>query len=238
MRLTLMQISNPTKKVCAENDVFEEILSLDGQLILELGCGRADKTRLIATGGEQRQIIATEVDETQHNKNLQISDLQNVTFMIAGCEAIPLAENSIDTVFMFKSLHHLPQELMDKGISEIHRVLKPGGLAYIPEPVFAGEFNEILRLFHDEQQVREAAFNAIRKSVEDNLFTLEDELFFNTPSDFANFAEFESRIIKVTHTDHELSTDLQHQVKHKFMQHMQDDGAHFKTPIRVDLLKK
>ena len=233
-----MKISTPSNKFCAENEIFEEVLSLDGQHILELGCGRADKTRLIATGGEQRQVIATEVDETQHEKNMQITDLPNVTFKIAGCEAIPLADNSIDTVFMFKSLHHVPPELMEKGLSEIHRVLKPGGLAYISEPVFAGDFNEILRLFHDEQQARETAFNVIKKSVENNLFTLKEQLFFNTPSDFANFDEFESRIIQVTHTDHEISADVQHQIKQKFMQHMQDDGAHFKNPIRVDLLKK
>jgi len=233
-----MKISTPSNKLCAENEIFEEILSLDGQHILELGCGRADKTRLIATGGKQRQVTATEVDEIQHKKNLKIADLPNVTFKIAGCEAIPFADNSIDTIFMFKSLHHVPLELMEKGLSEIHRVLKPSGQAYISEPVFAGDFNEILRLFHDEQQVREAAFNVIKKSVEHNLFTLEEQLFFNTPSDFANFDEFESRILKVTHTAHEISADLQHQIKQKFMLHMQDDGAHFQTPVRVDLLKK
>ena len=64
---------------------------------------------------------------------------------------------------------------------EIRRVLKPGGLLYISEPIFAGEFNEILRLFHDEQKVREAAFNTIKKVVDGGLFNLVEETFFNSP---------------------------------------------------------
>jgi 2-methylisocitrate lyase-like PEP mutase family enzyme len=66
---------------------------------------------------------------------------------------------------MFKSLHHVPVPLMDQALAEIRRVLKPGGLAYISEPVFAGEFNEVLRLFHDESIVRREAFSAIERAV-------------------------------------------------------------------------
>ena len=44
----------------------------------------------------------------------------------------------------------------------------------LSEPVYAGEFNAILRLFHDEQQVREAAFAAVCRAVERNVLTLQD----------------------------------------------------------------
>ena len=233
-----MKLSQATDKICSESEVFEKVLSLDNKSILELGCGRADITRLIASNGHGRLVTATEVDEQQHSNNLLIDDLPNVTFMIAGSEAIPLDNNSIDVAFMFKSLHHVPMELMDKALTEIHRVLKPGGMAYISEPVFAGEFNEVLRLFHNEEIVRKAAFNAIRKSVDDNLFLLADEIFFKTRSIFQSFDEFEQRIINVTHTDHRLSPDLYKTVKERFMPHMQDDGAKFQVPIRVDLLQK
>ena len=41
------------------------------------------------------------------------------------------------------------------------RVLRPCGLVYISEPIYAGNFNDILRLFHDEQAVRLAAPAAV-----------------------------------------------------------------------------
>ena len=173
---------------CPESEVYNRMLQLDGKRILELGCGNAEITRDIAASGANRSITALEVDGIAHEKNLQITDLPNVTFGLAGAQDIPLKDESVDIVFMFKSLHHVPTNLMEQSMREVRRVLVPGGLAYISEPVFAGDFNEILRLFHDEQQVREAAFNVVKKVVDEGLFDLVEEMFFNSPVSFANCA--------------------------------------------------
>ena len=223
---------------CPETEIYNRLLSLDNKHILELGCGSAEITRNIATSGAGRKITALEVDEIAHEKNLQIGDLPTVTFAIAGAQKIPLADASVDVVFMFKSLHHVPLDLMDLSMREISRVLKPGGLAYISEPVFAGDFNEILRLFHDERKVREAAFNAVKKAVDAGLFNLVEETFFNSPMKFESFAAFENKVLKVSHTNHTLDEKVYALVKQRFEQHLNDDGAHFLMPIRVDLLQR
>lgn len=223
---------------CPEAEIYNSLLTLDGKHILELGCGNADITRNIATSGENRRITALEVDETAHAGNQQITDLPNVTFTLSGAEDIPLADESVDVVLMFKSLHHVPTDLMGQSFHEIRRVLKPGGLAYISEPIFAGDFNEVLRLFHDEQSVRKAAFEATKNAVENGLFSLLEEVFFNAPMRFENFAEFEHKTINATHSNHALDDALYQQVKQRFEQHIGDDGAHFLMPIRVDLLQK
>ena len=223
---------------CAESEIYNELLSLDARHILELGCGSAEITRNIATSGADRKVTALEVDEIAHEKNLQITDLSNVTFGLAGAQEIPLQDESVDVVFMFKSLHHVPLELMEPSMREIKRVLKTGGLVYISEPVFAGDFNEILRLFHDEQKVRQAAFYTIKKAVDDGLFVLVEETFFNSPMKFESFAEFENNTIKATHSNHRLDEELYNLVKQRFEQHIGDDGAHFLMPMRVDLLQK
>jgi ubiquinone/menaquinone biosynthesis C-methylase UbiE len=223
---------------CPESEIYNSLLSLDGKHIVELGCGNADITRNIATSGTDRRITALEVDETAHAGNLQIADLPNVTFTLSGAEDIPLADESVDVVLMFKSLHHVPTNLMGQSFHEIRRVLKPGGLAYISEPIFAGDFNEVLRLFHDEQSVREAAFEATKNAVDSGLFSLLEEVFFNAPIRFESFAEFEHKTINATHSNHALDDALYQQVKQRFEQHIGDDGAHFLMPIRIDLLQK
>lgn len=161
-----------------------------------------------------------------------------MTFALSGAQEIPLENESVDVVFMFKSLHYVPLELMAPSMREIRRVLKPGGLVYISEPVFAGDFNEILRLFHDEQKVREAAFNTVKKVVNDGLFELVEETFFNSPMKFESFAEFENNTINATHSNHRLDEKLYRRVKQRFEQHLGDDGAQFLMPIRVDLLQR
>lgn len=223
---------------CPEPDVYERLLSLDHMHICELGCGNAQKTRHIASSGVNRKITALEVDEIAHAKNLQITDLPNVTFLLSGAQDIPLGDGSVDVVMMFKSLHHVPTNLMERSLLEIHRVLKPGGLAYISEPVYAGVFNDLLSLFNDEKEVRESAFACLRNAVESGLFGLVEEVFFNTPRHYAHYAEFENRIINATYSQNVLDEKLHRQVKQRFEQHMSDDGAHFLNPIRVDLLRK
>ena len=234
-----MKISDhPITKTCLESEIIKNVINLDHKKILELGCGAAIITRLFAQEGLNRTITATEVDEIQHEKNLQIKDLPNVDFVFAGSQDLPFDKNSFDVILLFKSLHHVPMQLMSKAMSEIARVLKPGGLVYISEPIFAGDFNEILRLFHDEEKARIAAFNAIVKSVESNELISIDQMFFNTSRTYQDFSEFEKLIINVTHSYHQLSDTLMQKVKTKFMAHMTKDGATFNTPIRVDLLSK
>jgi len=223
---------------CPETEIIHRLLALDNKHILELGCGSAEITRDIATSGANRQITAYEVDEIAHEKNLQITDLPNVTFGLAGAQEIPLDDESVDVVFMFKSLHHVPLELMDQSIREVRRVLKPGGLAYISEAVFAGEFNEILRLFHDEEKVREAAFSTVKQAVDEGFLNLVEETFFNSPMKFESFTDFENKVLKVTHTDHALDENVYKLVKQRFEHHLSEDGAHFLMPIRVDLLQR
>ena len=215
-----------------------DTLPFDGARVLELGCGRAEKTRTLAETGRPREILALEVDAIQHAKNLQIADLPNVRFAHGGAEAIPAADASFDIVIMFKSLHHVPVAHMDAALTEIARVLKPGGLVWISEPVFAGELNEIMRLFHDERIVREAAFAAICRAVGNGPLALREERFFNTRSQFDSFDQFDARMIRVTHSNHALSPSLYAEVRRKFETHLTPQGATFINPQRVDVLQK
>lgn len=234
-----MKISDPADDtLCDEYAVIVAELPLENAHVLELGCGKAEKTRTIAQSGRVAAITALEVDAIQHAQNLQIADLPNVSFRHGAAEAIPAADASFDIVVMFKSLHHVPTDKMDLALSEIRRVLKPGGLAWISEPVYAGEFNEILRLFHDEKVVREAAFAAVRRAVDDGRFMLVRQRFFSTPGHFDSFEQFEERVIRVTHTDHRLAPDLLAAVRSKFETHLGATGADFRNPLRIDILRK
>ncbi len=234
-----MKIASPESAlICDEREIYEKLLRLEDADVLELGCGKAEKTMAIASEGRVASIVALEVDEIQHAENLRRDKPDNVIFARGGAEAIPAEDASFDIVLMFKSLHHVPVERMDDAMGEIRRVLRKGGMAYISEPVFAGDFNEILRLFHDEQKVREAAFASVRRAVETGQLLLEGQTFFLSPMRFSDFSDFENKILKVTHTQHRLSDALHEEVRLKFMDHMTEDGAVFHMPIRVDLLRK
>jgi SAM-dependent methyltransferase len=223
--------------VLDEKGLIEQ-LPLAAARALELGCGTARLTRLLAGSGKFSSILALEVDQQQHRKNLAIADLARVQFALGGAEAIPAADGSFDAAFLFKSLHHVPLERLGDAFAELHRVLAPRGFVYISEPVFGGEYNEILRLFHDEERVRRAAFDATVDAVASGRFELVSQTFFRARVAYRDFAEFEQKVIQVTHTEHRLSPELYQQVRAKFESYLGADGARFEAPFRVDLLRK
>lgn len=235
-----MQIATAaTLPVTPEPPLLERCLPLDGARILELGCGRAQLTRAIATAGRDRSILALEVDEAQHALNLGIDDLPNVRFALGGAESIPAPDASFDVVLLFKSLHHVPADSMSQALREIRRVLKPGGHAWVSEPVFAGAFNEVVRVFHDEERVRRLAFEAVRRAVEDGTLELVEQKFFAAPVEFRDYAEFERLVIGVTHTRHRLTPAQAAETRARFARHADASGAaRFEQPIRVDLLRR
>ncbi len=234
-----MQIKTDNEQItCTEADIYNSILNLDNSHILDLGCGAGHYTYDIALGGENRVVLGLEVDEIQHQKNIENELPDNLTFGVGGAQNIPADDNSFDVVMMFKSLHHVPLGLMGVAMGEVHRVLKPGGFAYISEPVFDGNFNEVLKIFHNEERVRAAAFEAVKSSVEVNDFTSLNQVFFNTYGHYINFDEFQKYVVEKTYLDNPLSGDLIEKTRAKFEEYMEDDGAHFLSPNRVDVLQK
>jgi SAM-dependent methyltransferase len=234
-----LRLAGPAQQpVTTEFTVLTELLPFAGAEVLELGCGAAEKTRQIAERTAVARMIAAEVDRIQHEKNLQVTDLPKVGFRAFGAQAIDAPDASFDIVLMFKSLHHVPWEQMDAAFAEIHRVLRPGGLAYISEPVFEGEFNEVIRLFNDEEEVRKHAFAAIGRALSSGKFELVEERFFRNVVKFQSFAQVEQGLIHVTHTQRHVTPELLEKIRARFEGFRRPEGHVFEVSNRVDLLRR
>ncbi len=205
--------------------------------IIELGCGAAHLSRQLLQRYPASTVTGLEVDERQMAKN-RLKPQERLHFIQAGAQAIPFADGSFDLALMLKSLHHVPLDLLDQALAEVHRVLRPQGLLYVSEPVFAGALNEVMRLFHDEEVVRAAALAAVQRAVASGAWEQVDEVFFETPVHYRDFAEFEQRMIGVTFVTHRLDAATLAAVRARFEPHMTADGAHFVRPMRINLLRR
>ena len=217
--------------------VLNRLVPLAAQDIIELGCGAARLARELLVRYPATRVTGLEVDAIQLARNLA-APAERLRFIAAGAQAIPLPDAQFDLALMLKSLHHVPQSIMDQALAEVHRVLRPGGHLYVSEPVFAGALNEITRLFNDEQAVRAAAQAALDRALATGAWAQVAERRFDMPAHFADFAAFERRMLDVTFAERHLDGELRERVRARFEPHMGPGGAHFQRPMHVRLLRK
>ena len=228
----------PKELISDELELLRRLVPLAGARVVELGCGKAELARRLLERGLVASVQAFEVDIVQHARNLADPHLVNLQFLSGGAEAIPLDDGCCEVVLMLKSLHHVPIPLLDQALREIRRVLVSGGHLYVSEPVYAGEFNEIVRLFHDEGEVRAAAQAALRRAAGDGVLAWLGATVFDMPLAFRDFADFHDRIVRVTHSSHDLDAATLAEVRRRFDRHMTPQGARFIREMRVDVLRR
>lgn len=224
--------------VLDELHLMKRLLPVAGSRVVDIGCGAGVMAWRMMAEGAAASVTGLEVDSVQHEKNRAVAAIPGLFFMQGSAESIPCRDASFDIATMFKSLHHVPVESMDAALVEIARVLSPRGLLYVSEPVFAGEFNEIVRVFHDEERVRAEALAALGRAVGAGRFEVVHELHFDQPLYFPDFADFEARLIRVTFLDHHLDDATLAETRRRFESHVGPDGARFIRPMRVNLLRR
>ena len=220
-----------------ELDFLAHLVPLAGREIIELGCGAAGLARSLLSRYPDSRVTGLEVDARQHAKNVAAPH-PAITFVAAGAEAIPFPAASFDLAMMLKSLHHVPLPLMAQALGEVARVLRQGGHLYVSEPVYAGPFNEVVRLFNDEGVVRAAAQAALDQALLSRQWEQVADLRFDTPMLFRDFADFERRIMRATFADHRIDDATLATVRAAFDAHCGADGARFVRAMHVRLLRR
>ncbi len=224
--------------VADEVALLTSLVDLDGARVLELGCGGAEFARKLVAHTGVESVTAFEVDRIQHRRNLADATVERLSFAYGGAEAINLPDACVDGVLMMKSLHHVPMISLDRALEEIARVLKPGGWFYASEPVYEGEFNDLIKIFHDEGMVREAAYKALGRAHIRGVLREDREIQFMSPVAFKDFEDFDRRIIRATFSDRDLSPELLATVRERFEKYMKPGGAKFIRPMRVNLMSR
>ncbi len=123
---------------------FDHATIKEGDVVVDLGCGAGIDTFITATRvGESGKVIGIDLTE----KLLQYAayfakkkGIGNVAFQQADMERIPLKENCVDVV-LSNGVFSLTSDL-DKVLSEIYRILKPGGTLSFSDMTCKGSFTK------------------------------------------------------------------------------------------------
>jgi SAM-dependent methyltransferase len=103
--------------------------SFCGKRVLEVGVGLGtDLTQFARAGAECHAVDITDAHLAMARANFASRGLP-VTLVKADATQIPYPDANFDAVYSFGVLHHIPE--IDACLSEIRRVLKPGGILMV-----------------------------------------------------------------------------------------------------------
>jgi ubiquinone/menaquinone biosynthesis C-methylase UbiE len=105
-----------------------------GARVLEIGCGRGAGACMLLEKFNPALMHAFDLDHRmilQAGKYLQPEQRDRIALYVADALSLPYRDGVLDAVFGFGVLHHLPD--WRRGLAEIARVLKPGGIYFLEE---------------------------------------------------------------------------------------------------------
>jgi len=136
--------------------------AMNGGMALEIGCGRGAGIEVILQQFDAEHACGIDLDPLQierAQKRLEGKYHGRFTLMQADAERLPFADMSFDAVFDFGALHHLAD--WQRGVAEIRRVLKPGGMFFFEEVARTALERWVYRRFFEhpaENRFSEAEF--------------------------------------------------------------------------------
>lgn len=222
--------------IARDIDVIDQVLDVKNKFLVDAGCGDLGLSRALAKRGAK--VLGIDPDPIQAEKNLQADVIPNVGFAHTGAQSIPVENSSVDGVLFPYSLHHVPADMYQSVFCELSRILKPDGFIYVMEPVASGKLNEVMRIFHDEKEVRETAQLALDQ-IAIPLFENVSVFTYCVPVQYESWDDFKARYMSASYntanyTPEQVGAEA---VKARFLSLGEASEFLFESPMKVTFLR-
>jgi ubiquinone/menaquinone biosynthesis C-methylase UbiE len=97
--------------------------------MLEVGCGIGVDSIQFARAGNEMTLLDLTFESLKITKNRFEREGLKANYVEGDAENLPFQDSTFDMVYSYGVIHHSPNT--EKSVSEIYRVLKPGGKAVI-----------------------------------------------------------------------------------------------------------
>ena len=219
--------------ISSDLEVLKQVIPLQHMRIVDIGCGDGAFARILADLGGK--VTGIEPNPVQAEKNRLAPKSHHVQLFEAGAEAMPLQNDSQDGLIFRFSLHHIPEKLLAPVFEEAARVLKPGGLLYIIEPVAEGSSQYVMELFHDETAVRAAAQAAMTQFLPAR-FEHRSSNRYEVHRHYVDFDAYFKRYGNLTYNQYQAKSVSSDAVKQRFLSHQDESGeVTLIQPVKSDL---
>ncbi len=223
--------------ITSNTKVLIDLLPLEGASVLDVGSGDGAMVRFMTEAGATVVGLECGVEQLAIAKSMKA--VGDERYMQGVGQALPFESESFDAITFFMSLHHVPEDEMAAALQEAARVLKPGGIVYVAEPLARGSGFELHAPIDDETHVRQKALEAMQSASVQCLKQI-DEVYYDTRYHYSDFSEYKDQLIRI---DPSRATPFQ--AMENALRKLFDDlgtpceqGMEFEQPMRVNVLHK
>ena len=108
------------------------ISTIQGNRILDLGCGYGYGTKQMALAHPDKQFDAIDIDPEVITYAKNHNQLANITYHSMSATELTFDDSSFDTVISIENIEHIPDD--QAYLAEARRVLKPQGVFFVTTP--------------------------------------------------------------------------------------------------------
>jgi ubiquinone/menaquinone biosynthesis C-methylase UbiE len=117
-----------TARVLRVLKLIDRLIAIpSGASVCVIGCGPVPQTLKVLRESGHRAVGVEPIPEFVERARKFLDDPESVH--VGAAECLPLADKSMDIVFLESVLEHV--ESPQKSLSELFRVIRPGGVAYV-----------------------------------------------------------------------------------------------------------
>jgi SAM-dependent methyltransferase len=218
--------------------VLEQLAEPSGKDVVDIGCGGGALVRALTARGAS--VTGVEISEEQLAPALANDGGSGARYLIGRGQDLPLEDATVDVAVFMRTLHHVPPESMLAALREARRVLRPGGVVFVAEPLPEGEFFAITSLVEDERAVRAAAQESLAQASAAGL-TRATTLEYDARLCLADVAALRDRVVSVDPARADVF-DAHHSELADAFERLGEPGERpgercFRQPMRADLLR-
>ena len=128
------------------HDILQgHVLGVQGKHILDVGCGTGDMLRRFS-GERAARLVGLDQSEGMLAKARELSaEEDKIAYLAGSAESLPFDDAEFDIVTSCIAFHHFPDP--DTAVSEMYRVLKPGGRLFVCDLTQQGLLGRAMLLY-------------------------------------------------------------------------------------------
>ena len=217
--------------------VFPGLPDVQGQTLLDVGCGEGTEVRLFA--GADAKATGLDVSAEMLARARAEATIAGERYVEGSAEDLPFDDGEFDLVVFYNSLHHVEVAKQPVALSEAARVVKAGGMVYVSEPMSEGPLFELSKPIDDETVVLAHAYEAVQGAGAAGLTEI-DETSYERVVHYTNYEAFRERMIRIDPVNRSgfEATDAELGAAFTRLGRKRNGEYEFIQPNRVNVLKK